>query len=96
MENNKEQEMEQDEIVNLEQFQVGRAPEEEKQHDEQDDSEYTEDEVEFADGEGTQLEEEFAADGDDDEFDDLEDDDLDTDDLPEDDSLTEDDEEEEI
>ena len=94
MENNKEQEMEQDEIVNLEQFQVGRAPEEEKQHDDQDDSEYTEDEVQFADGEGTQLEEEFA--DDDDEFDDLEDDDLDTDDLPEDDSLTEDDDEEEI
>lgn len=93
MENKKEQEMEQDEIVNLEQFQVGRAPEEEKQHDEEDDSDYTEDEVEFADGEGTQLEEEFA---DDDDFDDLEDDDLDTDDLPEDDSLIEEDDEEEI
>ncbi|TDO24266.1 hypothetical protein [Pedobacter duraquae] len=93
MENKKEQEMEQDEIVNLEQFQVGRAPEEEKQHDEEDDSDYTEDEVEFADGEGTQLEEEFAAD---DDFEDLEDDDLDTDDLPEDDSLVEEDDEEEI
>ena len=50
-------ESEQDEIVNPEQFQVGRAPEEEKAESE--DSEYTEDEIEFADGEGTQLEAEF-------------------------------------
>ncbi|RZM19257.1 MAG: hypothetical protein EOO88_38520 [Pedobacter sp.] len=57
---NQENEMEQEEIINPEQFQVGRTPEEEKTQ-EQDDAEYTEDEVEFADGEGTQLEEEFDA-----------------------------------
>ncbi|RZJ88792.1 MAG: hypothetical protein EOO20_12675 [Chryseobacterium sp.] len=62
MENKKDQEFEQDDIVNLEQFQVGRAPEEEKQHDDQDESEYTEDEVPFADGEGTQLDEELGED----------------------------------
>ena len=72
MENKKDQEFEQDDIVNLEQFQVGRAPEEEKQHDDQDESEYTEDEVPFADGEGTQLDEELGednADSDEDEDD---------------------------
>ena len=62
MENKKYQEFEQDDIVNLAQFQVGRAPEEEKQHDDQDESEYTEDEVPFADGEGTQLDEELGED----------------------------------
>lgn len=55
---NQENEMEQEEIINPEQFQVGRATEDEKLQ-EQDDSQYTEDEIEFADGEGTQLEEEF-------------------------------------
>lgn len=96
MENKKEQEMEQDDIINLEQFQVGRAPEEEKQPDDQDeaeytedDAEYTEDEVEFADGEGTQLDEELGddvPDADDIDADDLDDDDLDDDDLPADES----------
>ncbi|MES2457532.1 MAG: hypothetical protein V4594_18390 [Bacteroidota bacterium] len=54
---NEENKMDQ-EIINSEQFQVGRAPEEEKTQ-EQDDAQYTEDEVEFADGEGTSLAEEF-------------------------------------
>jgi len=92
MENRKEEEMEQDEIINLEQFQVGRAPEEEKEID-QDDSTYTEDEIPFADGEGTQLEEEL---GEDDIDEDLEDDDdLETDDLPDDESISDDIEEDE-
>ena len=51
--------MEKDEIVNPEQFQVGRAPEEDK--NENDDSEYTPQENEFADGKGTPLAEEFDA-----------------------------------
>ncbi|AMP98749.1 hypothetical protein AY601_1840 [Pedobacter cryoconitis] len=55
---NQENEMEQKEIINPEQFQAGRAAEEEKLQQE-DDSEYTEDEIEFADGEGTQLDEEI-------------------------------------
>ena len=71
MENKKDQEFEQDDIVNLEQFQVGRAPEEEKQHDDQDESEYTEDEVPFADGEGTQLDEELGEDNNDSDEDDV-------------------------
>ena len=54
---NEENKMDQ-EIINSEQFQVGHAPEEEKTQ-EQDDAQYTEDEVEFADGEGTSLAEEF-------------------------------------
>lgn len=58
---NEENEMEKDEIVNPEQFQVGRAAEEEKTIDSEDNDEveYTEDEVEFADGKGTQLDEEI-------------------------------------
>jgi len=55
---NQENEMEQEEIINPEQFQVGRAPEEEKTQ-EQDDAEYAEGEMEFADGQGTPLQEEF-------------------------------------
>ena len=93
MENRKEEEMEQDEIINLEQFQVGRAPEEEKEID-QDDSTYTEDEIPFADGEGTQLEEELGEDDIDGELDDT-DDDLETDDLPDDESTSDDIEEDE-
>lgn len=55
---NQEKEIEQEEIINPGQFQAGRAPGEDKLQKE-DDSEYTEDEIEFADGEGTQLDEEF-------------------------------------
>lgn len=51
---NQENEMEQKEIINPEQFQAGRAAKEEKLQQE-DDSEYTEEEIEFADGKGTQL-----------------------------------------
>lgn len=51
-------EIEQEEIINPVQSQAGRAPGEDKLQKE-DDSEYTEDEIEFADGEGTQLDEEF-------------------------------------
>ncbi|MEJ2882321.1 hypothetical protein [Pedobacter sp. GR22-6] len=60
-----EEEPENEEIINPEQFQVGRAPEEEKPSGEEDsedieeDSDYTEDEVEFADGAGTELDEEI-------------------------------------
>lgn len=60
-------EMEKDDIVNPEQFQVGRAPQEEKELDNQDvqneaeEVGYTEGEVQFADGEGTQLDEEIDA-----------------------------------
>ncbi len=57
MENN-ENEIEKDEIVNPEQFQVGRSPQEEKE-EQSDDAGYTEEEVQFADGEGTQLAEAF-------------------------------------
>jgi len=57
MENN-ENEIEKDEIVNPEQFQVGRSPQEEKE-EQSDDAAYTEEEVQFADGEGTQLAEAF-------------------------------------
>lgn len=60
MENN-EKELEKDDIVNPEQFQVGRAPQEEKEDDTDyaDDSDYTEQEIPFADGKGTELAEEF-------------------------------------
>jgi hypothetical protein len=57
---NQANEMEKDEVINPEQFQVGRAPETEK-NGERDDTEYTEGEAEFADGEGTQLAEEFES-----------------------------------
>ena len=60
MENN-EKELEKDDIVNPEQFQVGRAPQEDKEEDtgSSDESEYTEQEIPFADGKGTELAEEF-------------------------------------
>jgi hypothetical protein len=55
-----EEEPEQDDIVNPDQFQVGRAPENEK--DTQTEGvEYTDDEIEFADGAGTQLDDELDA-----------------------------------
>src|SRR4051812_19610796 len=61
-------EFEKDEISNPEQFQVSRAPGEEKTTEREDDSDYTEGEVEFADGEGTDLAEAFE-DTDDEELD---------------------------
>ena len=61
---NHEIEPQEEEIKNLEQFQVGRSQEKSSDNEEkeQDDSEYTEDEIEFADGEGTQLAEAFEDD----------------------------------
>ena len=67
MENQKEI-LKQDEIVNPEQFQVGRAPQEEKENqqgqmtDRSDEAGYTPQEDQFADGRGTQLNEEIAPD----------------------------------
>ena len=55
---NQENIMEHEEILNQDQFQLAHAPEEEKLH-EDDDSDYTEEETEYADGKGTQLNEEF-------------------------------------
>jgi hypothetical protein len=51
--------MEKDDIVNPDQFQVGRTSEENTNA--QDDSEYTAEENPFADGKGTELAEEFDA-----------------------------------
>jgi hypothetical protein len=55
---NMENEMEKDEIVNPEQFQVSRAPEDQKA-DRAESVDYTGDEIEFADGVGTELDEEL-------------------------------------
>ena len=57
-----------EEISNIEQFQVGRAPEEEKNIPKDDSQEesieagYTPEETEFADGQGTQLVNEISQD----------------------------------
>jgi len=65
---NEEDKIQKDEIVNLEQFQVGRAPQEEKEDQKQqmtereDDAGYTPQENQFADGKGTVLNEEIAPD----------------------------------
>lgn len=62
-----------EEISNLEQFQVGRAPEEEKniQEDgtetENNEAGYAPEETEFADGQGTLLDDELSEDDDSDE-----------------------------
>ena len=72
MENNQENEqnqMEKDEIINPEQFQVSRAPEGDKEQGDQqeeminrtDDSGYTPQENQFADGNGTQLDQEVGS-----------------------------------
>ena len=53
---NQENDMREEEMINREQFQAGSAAGDEQRRD---DSEYTEQEIQFADGEGTQLEEEF-------------------------------------
>lgn len=54
-------ELHEEEVVNPEQFQVGRNPEEQKNQErntESEDAGYTPGETEFADGEGSQLERE--------------------------------------
>jgi hypothetical protein len=63
---NEEDKIQKDEIVNPEQFQVGRAPQDQKENPQQqmngrtDDAGYTPQENQFADGKGTQLNEEIA------------------------------------
>lgn len=52
-------EPEDEEVSNLEQFQVGRSKDKSTDASEGDDSDYTPQEKEFADGEGTQLAEAF-------------------------------------
>ncbi|RZK93172.1 MAG: hypothetical protein EOO98_00420 [Pedobacter sp.] len=65
---NEEDNMQQEEINNPAQFQVGRSPQEEKENSEEqmierdDDAGYTPEEDQFADGKGTQLNEEIAPD----------------------------------
>jgi hypothetical protein len=56
---NDQNDLEKDEIVNPEQFQVGRAPHEEKE-EQAEELGYTEQESQFADGQGTQLDEELG------------------------------------
>ncbi len=57
-----------EDIINPEQFQVGRAPQNEKEiqeeevSDQSDDAGYTPQEAQFADGKGTQLNEEIPSD----------------------------------
>ncbi|RZM29168.1 MAG: hypothetical protein EOO88_06010 [Pedobacter sp.] len=65
---NQENKIEKDEIINPEQFNVGRAPQEEKEIDQNDmteradDAGYTPQEEQFADGKGTQLNEQLGPD----------------------------------
>lgn len=65
---NEEDNLQQEEINNPAQFQVGRSPQEEKENSEEqmierdDDAGYTPEEDQFADGKGTQLNEEIASD----------------------------------
>ena len=109
MENNFSNQNEQveEEIPNIDQFQVGRATPEEKDLDGTatinaqgdadtagEDAGYTSEEVEFADGEGTQLDEELSEgpEEDDLEDDDFEDDDLEDEDLDDEDIIVEEDE----
>ncbi|EDM38055.1 hypothetical protein PBAL39_00532 [Pedobacter sp. BAL39] len=79
MENNQENQLQEEEIPTLEQFQVGRNAEaDDNQEEGGETAGYTSDEVEFADGEGTQLDDEIDGPEDDDDFsddDDLSDDD---------------------
>ena len=86
MNNNNQNELPEEEIPNLEQFQVGRAPSDQDEEweedmddlsgapddlqddlDEDEDAGYTDDEIEYADGEGTLLDDEID-DEDDDEI----------------------------
>lgn len=73
MENNQENQLQEEEIPTLEQFQVGRNADE-HQEESGEAAGYTGQEVEFADGEGTQLDDEIDGPDDDDELSD--DDDL--------------------
>lgn len=57
---NKKHHIEDEEINNPAQFQVGRASGPEKEHDDQDENSYTPQESEFADGKGTPLNEELG------------------------------------
>ena len=65
---NQEDKIEKDEIVNPEQFNVGRTSEEEKEQSQNDmiertdDAGYTPQEEQFADGKGTQLNEKLSPD----------------------------------
>ena len=61
MENNKHH-IEEEEINNPEQFQIGRANSSKKENDNQDENSYTPQESEFADGKGTQLDDELGED----------------------------------
>ncbi|MCD0489198.1 hypothetical protein LPB86_13235 [Pedobacter sp. MC2016-14] len=104
---NNQNEQVEEEIPTIDQFQVGRSTPEEKDLESTDtttaladgdtaeeDAGYTSEEVEFADGEGTLLDEELSVDPEDD---DLEDDDLDDEDLEDDeDIIVEDDDEEDL
>lgn len=63
---NKENNTEKDEIINPEQFQVGRGLHEDNNEDQAEEVSYTPEENQFADGKGTQLDEEM---GDETEFD---------------------------
>ncbi len=60
---NHEQKQENEEISNPEQFKVGRTnplqPHEEGQHEQDEEVEYTPEEMEYADGKGTELTEAF-------------------------------------
>lgn len=58
MDNINQNEPEEEEIPNIEQFQVGRSHSDDRDTSEGD-AGYTEGEIEFADGEGTQLNEEI-------------------------------------
>lgn len=105
MENNNQDQLKEEEIPNIEQFQVGRSPSPEEEAEQNaegggsgtqnaadQDAEYTDQEVQFADGEGTQLNE--LAQGPEDDEDD-EDDDIIVDD-PDDDEINIDDPDEEL
>lgn len=48
-------ENQEEEIKNIDQFQISRSDAEEPAESESEENQYTEDEVQFADGEGTQL-----------------------------------------
>lgn len=87
MENLNQNQPEEEEIPNIDQFQVGRSQTDDLDEQE-DDTGYTEDEMEYADGVGTRLNEEIDGPEGDDEIDPDEDDlgDLDDDELDEDDN----------
>jgi single-stranded DNA-binding protein len=75
MENNNQNQTEKEEVANLEQFQIGRNPENDQQQEQQSQDEtgnsqdtgYTSGETEFADGQDTTLDQELGPDEDEDE-----------------------------